>query len=91
MYCFLLQIGGVADNDQLYADHNVREMMIANGKISFRTCMSHVRLPASYIIALTNRTYSSISNSAGPSSFREAFNFWFLTEILSAIGGHSML
>jgi hypothetical protein len=90
---FLVQIGAVADDDQLYADHNVREMMLSNGKISFRTCMSYVRLPASYIIALTNRAYSSTSNSesAGPSSFREAFNFWFLTEILSAIGGHNML
>ena len=88
---FLLQIGAVADNDQLYADHHVHGMMLANGKISFRTCMSHVRLPASYIIALTNRTYPSISNSGGPSTFREAFNFWFLTEILSAFGGHNML
>lgn len=89
--CILLQIGAVADNDQLYADRNVRGMMLANGKISFRTCMSHVRLPASYIITLTSRTYPSISNSGGPPTFREAFNFWFLTEILSAIGGHSML
>jgi hypothetical protein len=91
---FLVQIGAVADDDQLYADRNVRGMMLANGKISFRTCMSYVRLPASYIITLTNRAYSSTtsnSESAGPSSFREAFNFWFLTEILSAIGGHNML
>ena len=85
------QIGAVADNDQLYADHNVRGMMLANGKISFRTCMSHVRLPSSYIIALTSSAYPSIPNSGGPSTFREAFDFWLLTEILSAIGGHSML
>lgn len=89
--CFLVQIGAVADNDQLYADHNVRGMMLANGKISFRTCMSYVRLPASYIIALTNRAYPSTSNFGGPLTFKEAFNFWFLTEILSAIGGHNML
>jgi hypothetical protein len=89
----LLQIGAVSDNDQLYADHNVRGLMLANGKISFRTCMSHVRLPASYIIALINSTYPSntLLSSGGPSTFREAFNFWFLTEILSAIGGHNML
>ena len=81
----------VSDDDQLYADHNVRGMMLTNGKISFRTCMSYVRLHASYIIALTNRACHSTSNSGGPSTFREAFNFWFLTEILSAIGGHNML
>jgi hypothetical protein len=86
----LLQIGAVADNDELYADRNVRETMLANGKISFRTCMSHVRLPGSYIVALTSRTYPT-PMAGGPSTFREAFNFWFLTEILSAIGGHSML
>ena len=88
---FLPQIGAVSDNDQLYADHHVHGMMLTNGKIFFRTCMSHVRLPASYIVALTSRTYPSISNPGGPSTFREAFNFWFLTEILSAIGGHNML
>jgi hypothetical protein len=89
--CFFLQIGAVADDDQLYADRNVREMMLLNGKISFRTCMSHVRLPASFITTLTSRTYPSISDFCGPSTFQEAFSFWFLTEILSAIRGHSML
>ena len=53
--------------------------------------MSHVRLPASYIIALINGIYPPTIPDPGPSSFGEAFNFWFLTEILSAIGGHNML
>ena len=89
--CFLAQIEAVADNNQLYANNNVCGMMLANGKISFRTCMSYVGLPASYITALTHRAYPSTPNSGGPSTFKEAFNFWFLTEILSAIGGHNML
>ena len=89
--CFFLQIGAVADDDQLYAENNVRETMLLNGKISFRTCMSHARLPASYITTLTNRTYSSASDFSDPLTFKEAFDFWFLTEILSAIGGHNML
>jgi hypothetical protein len=90
-YRFFIQIGAVADDDHLYADRNVCGVMLLNGKISFRTCMSHVRLPASYITTLTSRTYPSLSDFGGPSSFKEAFNFWFLTEILSAIGGHNML
>jgi hypothetical protein len=53
--------------------------------------MSYVRLPASHIITLTKRVYPSDPNSGGPMTFREAFNFWLLTEILLAIGGHNML
>ncbi|KAF8804651.1 hypothetical protein BYT27DRAFT_7213790 [Phlegmacium glaucopus] len=84
-------IAAVPDTNQLYADNNVREMMLANGKISFRTCMGYVHLPASYVTTLASRVYPSASDTSSPFSFKEAFNFWFLTEILSAIGGHNML
>ena len=93
-YClitgFSLQISAVPNNDQLYSDHNVCQMMLTNDKISFRTCMGYVCLPASYITTLISEPYPSPS-SDGPANFEEAFNFWFLTEILTAIGGHNML
>jgi len=64
--------------------------MAANGKISFRTCFAAVRLPAAYITQLARDTYPSVQPS-GPQSFKEAFDFWFLCEVLNAIGGHTML
>ena len=66
-------------------------MMLLNGKISFRTCMSHARFPALYITTLTNKTYSSVSDFNEPPTFKEAFDFWFLTEIFSVIGEYNML
>ena len=53
--------------------------------------MSHARFPASYITTLTNKTYSSVSDFNEPPTFKEAFDFWFLTEIFSVIGEHNML
>lgn len=64
--------------------------MLAAGKISFRTCSRSVRLPGSYILGLAQASYS-LSVSGEPRTFVEAFDHWFLCEILTAIGGHSML
>ena len=64
--------------------------MAENGKISFRTCFAAARLPARFIIKLASDTYPS-SLPLGPQTFKEAFNFWFLCEVLGAIGGHTML
>jgi hypothetical protein len=65
--------------------------MLAAGKISFRTCSRAVRLPGSYILKLVQALYPAGSTSGEPCDFTEAFDHWFLCEILTAIGGHSML
>jgi hypothetical protein len=65
--------------------------MLAAGKISFRTCSRTVRLPGSYILELAQASYPVLSVSGGPRTFTEAFDHWFLCEILAALGGHSML
>lgn len=62
--------------------------MVAAGKISFRTCMKSAHLPGSYLLGLAQSPYPSLSE---PHNFSEAFDHWFLCEILTAIGGHSML
>ena len=65
--------------------------MLAAGKISFRTCPRSVHLPGSYILGLAQASYPALSVSGEPRTFAEAFDHWFLCEILAAIGGHSML
>ncbi len=65
--------------------------MIAAGKVSFRTCMRSARLPGSYVLRLAQGSYPSSSDSGEPHTFTDAFDHWFLCEILTAIGGHSML
>ncbi len=62
--------------------------MVSQGKISFRTCMREARLPGSYILKLARAVYPS---STEPHTFQEAFEHWFLCEIITAIGGHTML
>ena len=63
--------------------------MLAEGKISFRTCTRSVKLPGSHILRLARRAYSLSSEE--PKTFAQAFDHWFLCEILAGIGGHSML
>jgi len=65
--------------------------MLGAGKISFRTCAKAVRLPGSYILQLAQASHPAVSTSGEPRSFIEAFDHWFLCEILTALGGHSML
>ena len=86
-----LQITIASDTDSQYSDSQNRQAMLAAGKISFRTCLKSARLPGSYILGLAHASYPSLSPTGEPHSFNEAFNHWFLCEILTAIGGHSML
>ncbi len=80
-----------SDTDPQYADAQYRQAMLTAGKISFHTCSRAVHLPGSYILRLVQALYPAGSTSGKPHSFTEAFNHWFLCEILTAIGGHSML
>ena len=79
----------VADADPTYSDPQYRTIMLAAGKISFRTCPRTVKMPGSYILKLARYAYPS--SSGEPQTFAQAFDHWFLCEILSGIGGHSML
>jgi len=65
--------------------------MLAEGKVSFHTCLRAARLPGSYILGLAQLSYPSTAAAGEPHSFTQAFEHWFLCEILTAIGGHSML
>ena len=86
-----LQITVASDTDPQYSDSQNRQAMLSAGKISFRTCMKSARLPGPYILGLAHASYPSLSASGEPHTFSEAFNHWFLCEILTAVGGHSML
>lgn len=74
----------------MYADVALRQTMLAAGKISFRTCTTTARMPASYILLLARASYPPIPSDE-PQSFHEAFDYWLLCELLCAIGGHNML
>lgn len=64
--------------------------MASMGTLSFRTCFRAVRFPASYLVQLATAHYTGIPGSE-PASFIDAYHSWFLIEILSAIGNHSMV
>ena len=64
--------------------------MAAHGKVAFQTCIRAIRLPLLYIRLLATASYSSLSPSV-PQNFQQAFDQWFLFEILGAIDGISML
>ena len=61
--------------------------MLAQEKISFRTCTYHARIPISYLTALAKATYSS---EVEPHSLQDAIHHWLLVEIIGAIGGHTV-
>lgn len=63
--------------------------MISEGKIAFKTCTHLVYIPASYLRSLSLIDYSEVV--AGHKSLEDAIDYWFLTEILNAIGQHSIL
>lgn len=87
-----VQITITSDDDALYADNRNREVMLAEGKICFRTCLKAVRIPASYIIKLASSSYPPTSPASDePKDFVTAFYHWFFIEVLTAIGGHSLI
>jgi len=87
----LLQIAVASDTDPLYADSQHRNIMLAEGKVSFRTCLRSAHLPGTHILRLAHSSYPSLSAGGEPQTFVQAFDHWLLCEILAAIGGHSML
>lgn len=83
------QVYLVGDQDNLYALPSYREVMLAEGKICFKTCSRQVRIPASYFARLSETAYEGRSNE--PKSIEEAVHHWLLCEILNGIGQHSIL
>jgi hypothetical protein len=70
-----------------YGTSRIRPAMLREGKVCFRTCFQRVLIPASYVIMLATKAYSTTNE---PRSFREAFDHWLLCEILNAIGNHTI-
>ncbi|PPR06478.1 hypothetical protein CVT24_002564 [Panaeolus cyanescens] len=70
-----------------------REAMARCGIICWKTCMTQAKIPAGYLESLALQSYPSEASSNLPSfqTFQEAFDFWMLGQILSGIGGHSIL
>jgi len=85
-----IQITVSRDDDPLYADARNRDVMLAEGKICFRTCLKAVRIPASYIVKLASLSYPPSSPNK-PQDFITALYHWLFIETLAAIGGHSLL
>jgi len=81
------QVRFVADNDISYGSSQFAASMMRHGKVSFKTCYQTAQIPASYVIKLASKDYA---DDTRPSSFREALHHWFLCEILSAIGNHTV-
>lgn len=59
--------------------------MVAEGKISFHTCLSKAVLLNSQILRLTRLAVDTNS------SFTEMFDHWLLCECLAAIGGRTVM
>ncbi|EDR07311.1 uncharacterized protein LACBIDRAFT_299099 [Laccaria bicolor S238N-H82] len=79
-----IEIAVVEANHPMYAENAVQgQLMASQGRISFQTCSKSVRFPACRILGLAGE------NNHTP--FHDRFDYWILTEILEAIGGHSIL
>ncbi|KDQ49089.1 hypothetical protein JAAARDRAFT_143923 [Jaapia argillacea MUCL 33604] len=83
----LITVWFVSDQDPSYAADTIRAPMIAHGKICFKTCSKQARIPATHITRLAQVQYDG---STEPKRFRDAFDHWLLTEILTAIGAYSI-
>jgi len=61
-----------------------------HGKLVFKTCIKQLKVPALFLYRLASESYPTV----GPNPFhslQQTFDHWFLTELLSSIGNHSIL
>ena len=58
----------------------------SSGTVTFRTCIRSVNLPTSHVLAMAQ---DHQSRGIGP--FQAVFDQWLLTQVLTGIGGHSIL
>ncbi|TFY67952.1 hypothetical protein EVJ58_g1313 [Rhodofomes roseus] len=88
---YKLKVLIVGDDDgAYYCHHSIRERSIAEGKISWRTCLRQAAIPASYFHRLALQDYSSAGPDE-PTSLWDSIDNWLLVETLSTIGGHGFI
>ena len=85
----IVQVVLVDDNGLAYGlDPEVWSVMIAEGTISFKTCLWKARIPIFYLMHLCNLDSSPNREAC---TFQEAVDHWLLCECLGAVGSHSIL
>ncbi|KAF8180322.1 hypothetical protein K438DRAFT_1842295 [Mycena galopus ATCC 62051] len=78
----------VDDHDILYLGGkpaSLRPSLLASGTISFRTCFSEARIPASFLLKATHATYTT----SEPQSRRGFLHYWLLCQSLNGIAAHT--
>ncbi len=71
-----------------HMEGEVRQGMVDHGKLSFRTCAAEVRLPCEFLVRLLRNPFSIYHTTA---TRKQALHHWLLTELLTAVGGHTMI
>ena len=64
--------------------------MIGHGKLCFKTCSKQLKVPAPFLCFLASQLYPTLEPNPFH-SLQNAFDHWFLMELLSGIGSHSIL
>ncbi|KAK6969432.1 hypothetical protein R3P38DRAFT_3413436 [Favolaschia claudopus] len=65
-----------------------RDVLAREGTFHIQTCHRSIRFPVEYALRLAEARYVP---EGEPRDFQEAFDYWFLTQSLIAIGRHSMM
>ncbi|KAK6988752.1 hypothetical protein R3P38DRAFT_3094196 [Favolaschia claudopus] len=65
-----------------------RDVLAREGTFHIQTCHRSIRFPVEYALRLAEVRYVP---EGEPRDFQEAFDYWFLTQSLIAIGRHSMM
>lgn len=58
------------------------------GKIRYSTCARVAAIPISYLLSLLEADYNE---GEEPGNWKNAVHHWILSEICTAVGGHSIL
>lgn len=64
------------------------------GTVSFRTCTRQVYIPAPYVAHLARQQYPSgegAGEGGGPQNFVQAFEHWLFSQVVLAIGAHTII
>jgi hypothetical protein len=64
-----------------------RLALLVEGKIVFHTCYHQVEVPATYLVRIMRAPHAN----GDTNSVSNAVHHWFLTEVLNAIGNHTIL
>ncbi len=77
-----------ANDHGYHTNERTRNAMTKHGMLSFRICVQEMRLPSEYLAKLLKNPSETLEKECSRS---EALDFWLLSQLLMAIGGHSML